>query len=77
VHNIVYGNFTFAVTTVKENGDLYIHIEAPAENSWVAVGTGSEMKGSLMWVVYRSEDEKGTLRLTLKRSRLAFTSTIT
>ncbi|KAF2786223.1 iron reductase domain protein, partial [Melanomma pulvis-pyrius CBS 109.77] len=44
---------------VKDVGDLYFHLEAPAENSWVAVGTGSQMKGSLMLVVYRSEDEKG------------------
>jgi hypothetical protein len=62
----VYGNITFAATAVKENGDLYFHIEAPAENSWVAVGTGSGMKGSLMWVVYRSEDERGMLSLYLE-----------
>ncbi|KAF2247367.1 iron reductase domain protein [Trematosphaeria pertusa] len=59
VHSTVYGNITFAVSTVTQTGDLYFHLEAPADNSWVAVGSGKEMKGSLMWVVYKSEDEKG------------------
>ncbi|KAF2111016.1 hypothetical protein BDV96DRAFT_603605 [Lophiotrema nucula] len=59
VYNTAYGNITFAVTAVKDVGDLYFHLEAPAQNSWVAVGTGGGMKGSLMFVVYRSLDEKG------------------
>lgn len=61
VYNTVYGNITFAVTAVEDAGDLYFHLEAPADNSWVAVGTGSEMAGSVMWIVYRSGDEKGRL----------------
>ncbi|ORX97388.1 hypothetical protein BCR34DRAFT_166591 [Clohesyomyces aquaticus] len=54
-----YGNITFAATAVKADGTLYFHLEAPAKNSWVSIGTGDEMDGSLMWVVHRSQDGKG------------------
>jgi len=63
VYATVYGNVTFALTAVKDVGDLYFHIEAPAKNSWIAVGTGSQMKGSTMWVAYRGDDEKSKLFL--------------
>ncbi|KAF2258957.1 CBD9-like protein [Lojkania enalia] len=53
------GNVTFAVTTVKDVGDLYFHLEGPADYSWISVGTGEEMDGSLMWIIYRSRDGNG------------------
>ncbi|KAF2662027.1 iron reductase domain protein [Lophiostoma macrostomum CBS 122681] len=59
VYNTVYGNITLAVTTVQDVGDMYLHIEGPAENSWVGFGIGTQMDASLMWVVYRSADGKG------------------
>ncbi|KAF2737666.1 CBD9-like protein [Polyplosphaeria fusca] len=59
VQNTPNGNITFAVTAVKSTGDLYFYIEAPAQNSWVAIGTGSEMEGALMIVAYRSANSKG------------------
>lgn len=59
VQETVYGNVTFAVTAVRDVGDLYMHLEAPAKNSWVAFGIGSAMRNSLILVVHRSEDEKG------------------
>jgi hypothetical protein len=54
-----YGNITYAATVVRDVGDLYFHIEAPADNSWAAVGVGTEMKGSLIWVFYRNENGDG------------------
>ena len=59
MYETVYGNITFAVTTVQDVGDMYFHIEGPAENSWVGFGVGSQMDASLIWVVYRSGDGKG------------------
>ena len=63
VQNTVYGNITFAPIVAQDVGDLYFHLEAPAENSWVAVGIGSEMKGSLIWVFYRNQTDKGMHKL--------------
>ncbi|KAK7187970.1 hypothetical protein DPSP01_003144 [Paraphaeosphaeria sporulosa] len=59
VHDTGSGSVVFAVAAVKDVGDLYFHLEAPAEYSWVAVGSGEEMDGSLMWVAYRSENGTG------------------
>lgn len=49
------GNFTFAINipSGEENShELYFHLSGPSDYSWVAVGTGSEMKNSLMFVLY-------------------------
>lgn len=54
-----YGNITFAATLARD-GDMFFHLEAPAANSWAAVGVGERMKGSLMWVFYRNDEGKGT-----------------
>ena len=53
------GNISFAVAAVQDVGDLYFHVEAPASASWVAFGIGSDMKGSLMWVMYRNSNGTG------------------
>jgi hypothetical protein len=34
-------------------------MSAPAIYQWVGVGTGSEMDGSVMWIVYESSDKNG------------------
>ncbi|OQD85222.1 hypothetical protein PENANT_c010G11750 [Penicillium antarcticum] len=45
-------NFTFALNIPDDSTDLYFHLSGPTAYSWVAVGTGSEMKNSLMIVLY-------------------------
>ena len=63
ISSVVYqadgGLFAFAATAVKENGDFYFHLEAPARYQWVAVGAGHRMADSLIWIAYRSKDGKG------------------
>ena len=51
--------FAFAVNAVQSTGDIYFHLEAPAGNGWAAVGIGSEMKGSLIFVAYPSANGTG------------------
>ena len=67
VSSVVYqtdgGELAFAATAVKENGDLYFHLEAPARYQWVAVGAGHGMAGSLMWIAYPSKDGKGKITI--------------
>lgn len=61
VHNIGSGSLAFAAVTAKDAGDFFFHFEAPAEYSWVAIGTGDKMDGSLMWIAYRSGNGTGTI----------------
>jgi hypothetical protein len=51
--------FVFALNAVKATGDLYFHLEAPAGQAWAAVGIGSEMKDSLIFAAYASENGTG------------------
>lgn len=51
--------FVFALNAVKATGDLYFHLEAPAGQAWAAVGIGSEMKDSLVFAAYASENGTG------------------
>jgi hypothetical protein len=44
-------NFTFTITA-NTNGDIWFSMAAPATYGWFAVGTGSRMAGSLMFVAY-------------------------
>jgi hypothetical protein len=46
-------NFTFSLT-VDLRGDVWFRLAGPAWWSWLAVGTGTEMAGSLMFIVYRN-----------------------
>ncbi|KAK5080387.1 hypothetical protein LTS08_007685 [Lithohypha guttulata] len=39
--------------------DLYFNFEAPADHKWVGFGIGMTMDDSLMFVVYRSQDNQG------------------
>jgi hypothetical protein len=45
-------NYTFALNLPSNSEDIYFHLSGPAAYSWIAVGTGSEMKDSLMLLVY-------------------------
>lgn len=38
-------------------------------NSWLAVGFGAEMKGSLMFVVYTKDDGKGIVAILGRRAK--------
>ena len=51
----------FALNADKSTGDLYFHLESPAGNSWVGVGIGEEMKGSLMLIAYPNGDNGVTI----------------
>jgi hypothetical protein len=45
-------NYTFAVNLPTNSEDIYFRLVGPLVYSWIAVGTGSEMKDSLMLLVY-------------------------
>ncbi|KAI2746649.1 hypothetical protein DTO013E5_150 [Penicillium roqueforti] len=45
-------NFIFAINIPDGSTDLYFHMSGPTDYSWIAVGTGNEMKDSLMFVIY-------------------------
>lgn len=51
-----HGNLTYAVSAAT-SGDVYMNILAPAAYQWVGVGTGSEMAGSVMFILYEGADK--------------------
>ena len=51
-------NFTFTITA-NRNGDIWFSMAAPATFGWFAVGTGSRMAGSLMFVAYGNGSDTG------------------
>ena len=51
-------NFTFTITA-NTNGDIWFSMAAPATYGWFAVGTGSQMAGSLMFVAYGNGTASG------------------
>ncbi|KAL1630078.1 hypothetical protein SLS54_000938 [Diplodia seriata] len=54
------GNLTFSLTATKTNDavDLYMHLSAPDNYQWVAVGVGAQMKDALIFLVYHSSNGK-------------------
>lgn len=52
------GNLTFALSATN-TGDIYIHLSAPVAYQWVGVGTGSEMDGSVMFILYENSERNG------------------
>ena len=50
--------FALALNVDDNSKDLYFRLSGPSHNSWIAVGTGSVMAGSMMFVVYTSSDGK-------------------
>lgn len=64
----------FSINVANDSSDVFIYFTSPAY-SWVAVGMGKEMKGSLMFVMYPSADNKSKSRVTeidISLSCLAF-----
>lgn len=59
VYNTTRDSVVFAVIPVKNNGDVYLHMEGPADYGWLAFGTGDKMDGSRMWVIYRDSSGSG------------------
>lgn len=55
--------FVFALNIDQEKSDLYLHMSAPDGNDWMAVGIGSQMKDSLIFVAYPAD--KGGKNITL------------
>lgn len=49
-------NYTFALNIPDGSTDLYFHLAGPTAYSWIAVGTGSEMADSMMFVMYSNAD---------------------
>jgi hypothetical protein len=52
-------NFTFTFTA-NANGDIWFSMAAPNKFGWMAVGTGSQMDGALMFVAYGDGTASGT-----------------
>ncbi|QIW98894.1 hypothetical protein AMS68_004412 [Peltaster fructicola] len=51
--------FLFTINIVKSTGDIYFHFDAPASGSWVGVGFGDKMQGTLMILAYPSQNTTG------------------
>lgn len=56
-------SYVFALNFPSNSEDIYFHLSGPAAYSWVAVGTGSEMKDSLMFIAYLNSTGNGVLHL--------------
>ena len=51
-------NFTFAINLASNSQDISFHLNGPSKFSWIAVGTGTEMKDSLIFVAYHCANGK-------------------
>ncbi|KAJ9605648.1 hypothetical protein H2200_009497 [Cladophialophora chaetospira] len=50
-------NITVSINVPNDNSDsLFFHFTAPAGQAWAAFGLGGQMKGTLMFVTYASQD---------------------
>lgn len=52
-------NLTFALNIPSNSDDIFFHLAGPASYAWVAVGTGREMKDSLMFLLYQNANGDG------------------
>lgn len=50
--------FAFALNVAENTNDLYFYLSGPSSASWIAVGTGSLMTNSMMFVVYTAANGK-------------------
>jgi hypothetical protein len=41
-------------TSKSGSGDVFYQISGPTSNAWIGMGTGSQMKGSDMFIIYTS-----------------------
>lgn len=53
-------NYTFALNLPTNSEDVYFRLSGPADYSWVAVGTGSKMKDSMMFLIYANAAGTGS-----------------
>lgn len=55
-------NLTFSLTATNTNDavDLYLHLSAPDDCQWIAVGVGARMKDALMFLVYHDSSGDST-----------------
>lgn len=53
----VNDKYVFALSQV-DDGDVYFHMNAPAKNSWMGIGFGSQMKDAFMIISYVGSDGK-------------------
>ncbi|CAK7208805.1 hypothetical protein SBRCBS47491_000225 [Sporothrix bragantina] len=60
--NVCYGIGVPETTASKGSGNIYFSITAPTSYQWVALGTGSMMAGSNMFIMY--QDGKGNVTLS-------------
>lgn len=51
---------TFSINIPENSTDIYFYFSSPAY-SWVAVGAGSDMAGSLMMIMYSAADNQREL----------------
>ncbi|KAL1962257.1 hypothetical protein VTN77DRAFT_9847 [Rasamsonia byssochlamydoides] len=73
------GNYTFALNIPENSEDVYFHLSGPASYSWIAVGTGTEMKDSLMFIVYSNAQGDGVTvspRLATGETEPVFSSSL-
>lgn len=56
-------DYVFALNIPSNSEDIYFHLSGPAAYSWIAVGTGSRMKNSLMFLAYLNATGNGALCL--------------
>ncbi|KAM0385480.1 hypothetical protein ACHAPY_000016 [Fusarium culmorum] len=52
-------------TSSSTSNDLYLRLEAPTDYQWIALGTGSRMSGSTMFVIY--QDGSGNVTLSTRK----------
>jgi len=54
-------NLSVALSTFRNgsSNDLYTTLSVPYKYAWGAVGIGSQMAGSIMFVIYPSTDNTG------------------
>ncbi|RGP66094.1 hypothetical protein FSPOR_6920 [Fusarium sporotrichioides] len=52
-------------TTSSTSNSLYLRLEAPTDYQWIALGTGSRMSGSTMFVIY--QDGSGNVTLSIRK----------
>ncbi|EED18567.1 conserved hypothetical protein [Talaromyces stipitatus ATCC 10500] len=73
------GNYVFALNVPSNSGDIYFHLSGPAAYSWVAVGTGSKMKDSLMFIAYLNSTGNGVTlspRISTDETEPSYSSSI-
>lgn len=57
-------NLTFALSLGKDESGAF-HLSGPSSYSWIAVGTGSRMEGSTMFITYGDGSQNGSIDFIL------------